>query len=761
LVKYFSAKTGKTTYVSKSTPRQPSRTPSSVGTTPMLPTGWSTSKPTEPAKKEFTRETKAPGHGGGTSVDPRYESSSITKTITKSAGKAIQQTAQQTEQKKYETKTVSFDKPAYKRESTVEKTIKQYPTPTNNFKNIISSTATQILSKEKIKQTLGEVQTKTKDPVFLSGLMFGGGIVTKGAAVAKAALPIIKGTGTGIFERLVGGVGKRSIYAEKPLITEAGTKIVKLAGGVGKKSIYAGEKIVEQETKQTGKGVIKGSAKWLAEHPKTRSGLMFAQGMVAPDVFAATAEATKKDIKITKTEKIKYEKATQTAFGEAEYLSEFKEGKTPEGKTEYKPTVPGVTVPVLGYLSVMDLVPAKQVMPVFGIGEKYGKDFKTVMIRELKKEGISEKRATELAEHADITQRQARGYGGAYGLLSIGIGEEALAQSLFKKGITESGKVTAKALTKKEASKLVGQKITSPLLMTGAVGGASSVIAEQRMQQQELNPVTIGLGALMGSASAYALGKPIATKAITSPTQSKALYGLGSILDPFEAPADILEGRIARRLGQKELRIKIRTPSITPSTATGPPSVLPTTTKKTSYVLTPTKTKPPSVTPVPSELITPSSSVTPVPSELITPSSSVTPVPSELITPSAKSVTELPSYIATPVEEVTETPAATTTATTTPTPTQTVSSVFIPTFTAPFVPFLPPLLGGGEVKGKQKKRERTRFIDEFSAAFGGLATPGTPVYFGKQKPITLARKQAKQKKRGDKFGPNALENFYI
>jgi hypothetical protein len=61
------------------------------------------------------------------------------------------------------------------------------------------------------------------------------------------------------------------------------------------------------------------------------------------------------------------------------------------------------------------------------------------------------------------------------------------------------------------------------------------------------------------------------------------------------------------------------------------------------------------------------------------------------------------------------------------------------------MPFVP-LMGGNDFGGKSSKRERTRFIDEFSMAFSGLARPSQPTYFGKQSSISKTRQIYKPKK---------------
>jgi hypothetical protein len=84
----------------------------------------------------------------------------------------------------------------------------------------------------------------------------------------------------------------------------------------------------------------------------------------------------------------------------------------------------------------------------------------------------------------------------------------------------------------------------------------------------------------------------------------------------------------------------------------------------------------------------------------------------------------------------------------TATPTQT----YTPTFTGKFMPFIPPIAGDSDGSGKASKRDKSRFIDEFSLAFAGLATPSQPTYFGKEKPITMARKMYKPKRKSKRPG---------
>jgi hypothetical protein len=77
------------------------------------------------------------------------------------------------------------------------------------------------------------------------------------------------------------------------------------------------------------------------------------------------------------------------------------------------------------------------------------------------------------------------------------------------------------------------------------------------------------------------------------------------------------------------------------------------------------------------------------------------------------------------------------------------------------MPFIPPIGGGGDFGRKKGKRERTRFIDEFSAAFQGLSRPSQPVYFGKEKPISLARKMYKPKKKSKRPGGINFGSIFV
>ncbi len=549
--------------------------------------------------------------------------------------------------------------------------------------------------------------------------------------------------------------------------------------------------LVEFEKVEKGERTITAEEAYIEQRTKE----LKEQGVSSADIHKTIEQETAPEIQ-TAPPGYEYPGGKQSiAVPKNFYFEDTKEATKVIRDVEYKATVPGIDVPFLGYLSPYDLIPAQQVMP-FGMGEKYSKDFQESAVRQLKEKGYSDKEAKDYAKYLDTTQREARGVGEVAGLVSIGVAEEAISQSLLKTGIESSGKVGLKALTKKQAAKLVKEEIGVPLLIAGFAGGASSMVVEQRAQAQDLDPILIGVGGVTGAVSAYALGVPIATKAYTNPTQSKVLYGLGSILDPLEAPSDWLESKIARKLGQSELRLPIitttttlggSTPSMgaastTPSVAVTAQETVSnqeisqkdwkvgtkikdiggvsseitaikpvkgmalseltfTTSETPSTTLTPTSTtsKKTTVTPSLTQTLTPSTAITPT--TTVSETSSFTPTPSvtETITPSftetpTPTPTESDAFTNTFTEVFTESATPAHTATVTPTTTTSISSTFTPTFTAQFLPFLPPIggIGGGGTGGKGSRRDRTRFIDEFSLAFAGLATPGQPVSFGKK-----------------------------
>jgi hypothetical protein len=167
-------------------------------------------------------------------------------------------------------------------------------------------------------------------------------------------------------------------------------------------------------------------------------------------------------------------------------------------------------------------------------------------------------------------------------------------------------------------------------------------------------------------------------------------------------------------------------------------------------IFTPTKTLTKIKTPVLTE--------TPIftPTETLTKTLTETPIftPTETLTKIKTPVlTETPIF--TPTETLTktltETPTETSTLTPTFTFTPTMTPTMTPTFTGDFMPFILPLGGGGtELGGKPSRTEKTRFIDEFTLAFMGLAKPSEQIYFGKEKSITKTRRlfAPKKKRRG-------------
>jgi len=398
----------------------------------------------------------------------------------------------------------------------------------------------------------------------------------------------------------------------------------------------------------------------------------------------------------------------------------------------YKPSVPGINLPFVGYLSPLDLVPSKQVLPI--TGEKFKTDAYDYIKTEGEKLGLSPSEIKQEQEYWDVTQRQGRGYGGLIGSISGNVGEEVFTQTALKNTVSFTAKELVKGITKQEAAKRVGGASIVPLAVVGFAGGVTQSIGEQRQLNQDIDLFTTATSGIMGSFTSVGLGKPIIETSFTNPMLSKGIYGAASTLDVLEGFSDVaVTPKINKYLGVEDFSVPIITPVATKTTSSS--SGAKTGTKESGVVMSPSTTP----TPIPIATVL----FTPTPETILTP----TPGKTSVLTPN-KAPTPIP--IITVVPTPTPTPISTPTTTPTPTLVSTPTSTFVPTFTGRFMPFIPPIAGGGDWGTKSTKRERTRFIDEFSMAFSSLAKPSEPTYFGKQSSISKTRQMFKPKRKSKK-----------
>ena len=377
--------------------------------------------------------------------------------------------------------------------------------------------------------------------------------------------------------------------------------------------------------------------------------------------------------------------------------------------TTYKPKegVFRIETPFGGF-TPFDVLP----MATFDLasGGQFTEKIKTNTIKDLQERGFSKKEAEAEFNRLYFTQVQSRSVGELQGLFQIGIGEELLSSGAIKKSVDVGIKALGGAATKKQAAKLVTQKAVLPLFASGVVGGASSVVVGQRAMMQDINPVEVATGGVVGGIGASAIGTVIARFGITRPNVSKAIYAGASAIDPFEPIADTFTGVSRKIAGEPELLIPVITPSATPT-----PSPTPSPGNG--------KGRSPSVVVSPNVVPSPTANVTPTPVNVFTPTVTPTPTPTPTVTPESTFVPSpvsepTPDYVFTPTPEPTPTPNPTPTPTPTPTvtATPTPTATFVPTFTAPF-PFVPPVFdfsGVGQAKGRSKSRKR--FFNELASA---------------------------------------------
>ena len=220
-----------------------------------------------------------------------------------------------------------------------------------------------------------------------------------------------------------------------------------------------------------------------------------------------------------------------------------------------------------------------------------------------------------------------------------------------------AGEVLGSTLAGKAASqtgKLATLRVGAALSTAGAAENVITDIAYSTIAEGR-NPTKKELieSAILGAASAGALGTLINRLALKQSKWSKRLLRASYLLDPYEKPGDLIGEELKRTL-------RIRTPTVT---------ILPTTTLTSTI---------PSPSPAPSSTQTTTSTYTNTPSLSPTPSTTSTPTTSPTITP-----TPTPTLTSTPTPSttasVTSTPSPTKSPTPTPTPSQTPTQTLTPT----------------------------------------------------------------------------------
>jgi len=228
-----------------------------------------------------------------------------------------------------------------------------------------------------------------------------------------------------------------------------------------------------------------------------------------------------------------------------------------------------------------------------------------------------------------------------------------------------AGEVLGSTLAGKAASqtgKLATLRVGAALSTAGAAENVITDIAYSTIVEGR-NPTKKELieSAILGAASAGALGTLINRLALKQSKWSKRLLRASYLLDPYEKPGDLIGEELKRTL-------RIRTPTVTilPTTTLTSTIPSPSPAPSSTQTTTSTYTNTPSLSPTPSTTSTPSPT-TPTTSPTTTP----TPTPTLTSTPT--------SSITTPAASVTSTPSPTKSPTPTPTPSQTPTQTLTPT----------------------------------------------------------------------------------
>jgi hypothetical protein len=366
------------------------------------------------------------------------------------------------------------------------------------------------------------------------------------------------------------------------------------------------------------------------------------------------------------------------------------------------------------------------------VAPKYGQETEKILIEK----GYSESRAKLIAERETQREVFAGGTGEFAGLVvSAGTVGELVGRAGARTVGGFLGGNTIKVLGNKTGTAAATIAGAAGGVVGGAVEGALMYPSQQGARYKNIDVGDWAFTTGISGATAGLAGGVIGGLSVAAPKAGKFLYNvLGVGEGGQEFVGDYGAGKVVGEAFDLKFNIGGKPTKVNVSTSTSISNVFPGLSSSSSSTMM--------STPVPTPGITPTTGFTP---EIVgfTP----TPTPNPTVTPSRGTTLPTPEIVPS-VEPSTETPTPTPTYTFTQTPT----TAFTPTFTGKFMPFIPPIAGGGEFGAKNPRRERTRFIDEFSAAFAGLARPSEGTYFGKQKPIALARRMYGKKKGKRKRG---------
>ncbi len=371
--------------------------------------------------------------------------------------------------------------------------------------------------------------------------------------------------------------------------------------------------------------------------------------------------------------------------------------------------LPNIDIPLLGG----KLAGAQAAVP--GAMAFRSEQYESSALSGLLKQGVPRKQAERTAR-VMAERFRAESAGEATGAIILSTLSEAGGAALAQAGFKQVGAVPAKA-----AAATAGKTVAKAAGLAGVFEGVSIDIMSQfggvYAGREKYKPGQTGLSGAAGAATAAVLGGGIAYSATKWGRAGKIpLYGAYAI-DPFEAPGDILAGRL----------IEGKAPGFPTPVISIVPTVTQTQTQtqvakgKKKAAKVKTRIPKPVYSPVPISVTVPGTTPVDTPIGIQT-QQDVTPyVPVTITSETPTSIQDVITNIfqSTPAETTTEVTQETTTTVTTPaeTPTTVETPVTIPVITSrkPIIPpLLPPFSGGGA--GGVTRRGRLLYFDEWRAA---------------------------------------------
>jgi len=340
--------------------------------------------------------------------------------------------------------------------------------------------------------------------------------------------------------------------------------------------------------------------------------------------------------------------------------------------------------------------------------------YESAVLSGLLKQGFPRKKAERTARI--MAERfRAESAGEATGAIILSTLSEAGGASLAQTGFKQAGAVPAKL-----AAKTAGKTVAKAAGLAGIFEAVSIDIMSQiggvSAGREKFKPGQTGLPAASGAATAAVLGGGIAYSATKFKRAGKLPLYAAYTIDPFEAPGDILAGRL----------IEGKAPGFPTPVITIVPTVTQTQTqtqaangKKKAIKV---KSKVPVNIYTPVQISFPVQGVTPVDTPIgiqtqqdVTPYTPVT-ITSETPTNIQDIITNIFQSTSEETPTTVETPATVPTPTQTPTTIQTPVTIPVITSRKPLIPPLLPPFGGGAGSGAVNRRGRLLYFDEWRAA---------------------------------------------